>query len=72
MLGLNYEGRKNGFGAMLFESQDEAARAAKEMNQKYIGNRYVDLSIISYDEYRNFNDKARGGDGGNKHSYGGN
>lgn len=55
VLGLNQEGRKNGFGAILFETEDEASRAAKEMNQQYIGNRYVDLSVITYADYKGFN-----------------
>jgi RNA recognition motif-containing protein len=64
VLGLNNEGRKNGFGAILFEDEEEAARAAKEMNKQYIGstNRYVDLSVISYEDYVNFNQNYyRGG-----------
>ena len=55
VLGLNQDGRKNGFGAILFESEGEAARAAKEMNQQYVGNRYVDLSVITYADYKSFN-----------------
>jgi RNA recognition motif-containing protein len=60
VFGLNYEGRKNGFGAILFEDDDQAAAAAKEMNKKYIStsNRYVDLSVISYEDYLNFNTNA--------------
>jgi len=55
VLGLNYEGRKNGFGAILFHTADEASKAAVQMQKQYIGSRYVDLSVISYDDYRNFN-----------------
>lgn len=68
VFGLNHEGRKNGFGAILFENDDEAANAAKEMNKQYIGNgsRYVDLSVISYDDYINFNPAvSKGKSGGN-------
>lgn len=55
MLGLNNEGRKNGFGAILFKTEEDAARASQELNKQYIGERYVDLSVISYEEYKNFN-----------------
>lgn len=55
VLGLNHEGRKNGFGAMLFKSADVAEDACKGMQKQYIGSRYVDLNVISYDEYKNFN-----------------
>jgi len=55
VLGLNHEGRKNGFGAILFDNEEEAAAAAKGMNNEYIGSRYVDLSVISYDDYKKFN-----------------
>jgi len=33
VLGLNYEGRKNGFGAILFETEDKAHVASKELNK---------------------------------------
>ena len=55
MLGLNSEGRKNGFGAILFETEDEAKAASEQMNGKHVGSRYVDLSIITYGDYRRFN-----------------
>ena len=61
VLGLNNEGRKNGFGAILFENESEAAEAAKAMNKQYIENRYVDLSVISYDDYKNFNSNSKFG-----------
>lgn len=61
ILGKNHEGKKNGFGAILFESEDKAAKAATEMNKQYLGSRYLDLSVISYDEYLNFNPPFRGG-----------
>ena len=68
-LGLNNEGRKNGFGAMLFKTEDDAAQAAKEMDKKYVGNRYVDLTVISYDEYKNFNNLGGSKFGGNAGNY---
>ena len=55
ILGLNNEGRKNGFGAILFENEDEAQSAAKGMDGQHVGSRYVDLSVISYGDYKRFN-----------------
>ena len=55
ILGLNNEGRKNGFGAILFESEDEAQAAAKGMDGQHVGSRYVDLSVITYGDYKKFN-----------------
>jgi len=55
ILGLNNEGRKNGFGAILFESEDEAQSAATGMDGQHVGSRYVDLSVISYGDYKRFN-----------------
>lgn len=55
ILGLNNEGRKNGFGAILFENEEEAATAAKGMNREHVGSRYVDLSVITYGDYKRFN-----------------
>jgi RNA recognition motif-containing protein len=72
VFGLNYEGRKNGFGAILFENGEEADKAVKEMNKQYIGQRYVDLSVISYDEYRNFNTHSSRGAGAGGSKSGGN
>lgn len=55
VLGLNSDGRKNGFGAILFETEDEAKAAMEKMNGQHVGSRYVDLSIISYGDYKRFN-----------------
>ena len=71
VLGVNYEGRKNGFGAILFETEDEAAAAQKALHKQYIGPRYVDLSIISYNEYKNFNNRGGNTSGGGGGNYGG-
>ena len=35
--GLGEDGRKNGWGCILMESEDEAARAAEGLNKQYIG-----------------------------------
>ena len=61
ILGLDYSGRKNGFGTLLFDEESEARAAAKEMNGQHVGSRYVDLSVISYGEYKRFNSKSTNG-----------
>jgi RNA recognition motif-containing protein len=55
VLGLGRDGRKNGFGAILFEDEKEAKAAADGMNGQYVGSRYVDLSQINYGDYSRFN-----------------
>ena len=69
VLGLNQEGRKNGFGAMLFKTEADAAEACTAMNKQYIGSRYVDLSVISYDDYKNFNNLGGSKFGGQPGKY---
>lgn len=61
VLGKGHDGRKNGFGAILFESESEAKAAMQAMQGKHIGTRYVELSVISYGDYRNFNGPSYGG-----------
>jgi len=67
---LNREGRKNGFGAIVFENEEDASSAATDLNKQYVGtsNRYVDLSVISYGDYLNFNPANTGAGASN---YGG-
>ena len=55
ILGKGRDGRNNGFGSILMKTEDDAENAVKDLNKKYIGERYVDLSIISYSDYRGFN-----------------
>ena len=55
ILGTNPDGRKNGFGAILFENEDDAKEAAGQLNGEYLGSRYVELSIINYGDYSRFN-----------------
>jgi RNA recognition motif-containing protein len=55
ILGLNNEGRKNGFGSILFDTEADASAAAAGMNGQHVGERYVDLSVISYGDYKKFN-----------------
>ena len=55
VLGIGGDGRKNGFGSILFESAEEAENAALALDQATIGTRYVELSTISYADYLAFN-----------------
>ena len=55
VLGVGADGRKNGYGAILFESNEEATNASEELDQANIGTRYVELSVISYGDYLAFN-----------------
>lgn len=55
ILGVGSDGRKNGFGSILFEDQETAQVAAKELDGHYIGERYVEISIITYGDYLRFN-----------------
>lgn len=56
ILGENDDGRRNGFGAVLFKNKEQAAQAAEEKNKQYVGPRYVDLQVLSYENYGNFNE----------------
>ena len=55
VFGENKEGRKSGFGAILFESEKDAKVAINELNGEYIGSRYVELTLITYGDYIRFN-----------------
>lgn len=61
ILGVGADGRKNGFGSILFEDQETAQLAAKELDGNYIGERYVEISVISYGDYLRFNGPSGGG-----------
>ena len=37
-------GRPTGYALVFFENNDEAHRAKSELNKKYLGSRYVDLT----------------------------
>jgi len=73
VLGVNKgDGRKNGFGAIPFDSQDDAEKAIKELNGEYLGERYLQLSLISYGDYTMFNGPNGGaGFGGGGGGFGG-
>jgi len=55
LLGVDKQGRKNGFGAILLDNPEQAKEAAQELNQTYIRDRYVDTSVITYGDYLFFN-----------------
>lgn len=55
VLGVNPDGRKNGFGSILFHSEKDAEGAIQELNGEYLGERYVELSLINYGDYSRFN-----------------
>jgi len=38
------QGRPTGYALVFFENADETSRAREQLNKKYLGNRYVDLS----------------------------
>jgi RNA recognition motif-containing protein len=67
VMGLGYDGRKNGFGAILFEDEKEAKDAMAKNQGQYVGARYVELSLISYGDYTRFNGPPS--KGGNQGSY---
>ena len=45
----------------MFESVEEAEKAALELNKQYIGSRYVNLTKLDYKSYKIFNDGGREG-----------
>lgn len=52
--GVADDGRKNGFAAALFESEDQAKEAQEAKDKQEIGSRWIGLSQISYSEYKDF------------------
>ena len=69
VFGLNAEGRKNGSGAILFNSEEDASNVIDKLNGEYLGERYLDLTLITYGDYSKFNAHVTGGGGGG--NYGG-
>jgi RNA recognition motif-containing protein len=61
VLGTNPDGRKNGFGAILFEDEKEARAAMNDLQGEHVGDRYVELSLITYGDYSRFNGPASEG-----------
>ena len=48
-------GLMNGYGAILFQNEKQAKLAVKEQDGEYMGQRFIDLSLISYGDYLDFN-----------------
>ena len=55
IFGLADDGRKSGLGSLIFESEEDAQKAAEEKDKQYIGSRFVNLQPISYGRYKRFN-----------------
>ena len=53
-LGKNQDGRRTGFGTILFENEEECKRAMSEKQGQNIGHRYIELYVISYGDYLEF------------------
>lgn len=53
--GLGEDGRKNGWGAILLENEDEASRAAEALNKQYIGQRWIGTNVMNYNDWKRFN-----------------
>jgi RNA recognition motif-containing protein len=54
--GLQEDGRKNGYAAALFESEDQASEAAQGKEGQEIGPRFIRLRAMKYSEYKAFAD----------------
>jgi hypothetical protein len=48
------DGKRTGWGCVLFESEDECANAQAEKDRQHIGNRWVQLYQSSYAQYQSF------------------
>lgn len=59
--GVGDDGRKNGFAAALFESEDQAKEAQEGKDKQTIGTRWIGLSQMSYSDYQNFGSADAGG-----------
>jgi RNA recognition motif-containing protein len=47
----NLEGKRTGYGSILFQSEEECRRALNEKQGGHMGNRYIELYLISVGEY---------------------
>lgn len=56
IFGIGANGKKNGLGSILFENSRVAEKAAKVLDRKYIGDRYVNIQIASYGDYLRLNE----------------
>lgn len=69
IFGFADDGRKSGLGAIIFENEEEAQKAADEKDKQYVGTRFVNLRPISYGQYKRFNKDFVGRE--REQSYGG-
>lgn len=53
-IGLNPDGSKTGEGTVLFSSVDDARKAYKNLQNRNIGHRYIELYLTSFGEYSDF------------------
>ena len=66
-LGHNEDGRRNGWGCILFKDEDEAASATDKLQKQYIGERFICLYQMNYGQYQRFN-STPGNSGGSRGS----
>ena len=52
--GQGEDGRRTGWGCILFENEDEAARACEEKNKQYIGERWIGTYNMNYGQWKGF------------------
>lgn len=57
------DGRKTGFAAALFESEDQASEAQSGKDKQTIGTRWIGLSLMSFGQYNSFGSGSSGGGG---------
>jgi len=53
--GMGADGRKNGWGCIVMENEDEASRAAEALDKQYIGSRWIGTEVVPYEKYTKFN-----------------
>ena len=59
------DGRKTGFAAALFESEEQASEAQAGKDKQTIGTRWIGLSVMSFSDYQRYG-QAKGGSGGGR------
>jgi len=63
------DGRKTGWAAALFESEDQATQAQEGKDKQTIGTRWIGLSLMTFSDYNRFGSgSSSGGGGGNRGS----
>ena len=53
-IGTNPDGSKTGEGSVLFNSEEDARKAYKECQGRNIGHRYIELFIMCYGDFMEF------------------